>query len=334
MILAGVQAARFNLGNQLLKFAERTNIPVATTLLSKSVISEKHPLFLGVYAGGASQTGVQKAVEESDCLLMFGALLTDMTLTFMPSRFKKRNCVNCAVEGIKVKNHTYTEVQFSEFCEALFKSDLPKKERFIKSEIDTTRNLFKPEDKEISVSRLFEKINSILNENIGVIADVGDSLFGAIDLVMHDKASFVACAFYTSMGNAIPGALGMQLAQPHMRPIVLVGDGAFQMSCTELATIVERQQNPIVFVLNNKGYTTERYLLDGKFNDISSWDYHKIVGMINGGYGCVVRNERELEVEVEAALKRDKLTVINVMLDSMDISPALKRMTEGLSARV
>ena len=335
VVLAGVQLARFDLGSKLIKFAERLNIPIATTLLSKSVVNERHPLFLGVYAGNASQEGIQKAVEESDCLLMLGALLTDMTLTFMPSRFEKTNCVNCAIEGIKIKNHTYTNIQFLEFCDALFKTELPKKKHAVRSGINREKNAFIPEeDKEITTARFFEKINSILDENTSIIAEVGDCLFGALDLTMHHKSSFIACAYYTSMGNAIPGALGLKLAQPDKRPIVLVGDGAFQMSCTELSTIVRREQNPIVFVLNNRGYTTERYLLDGSFNDIANWNYHLIVDMIGGGYGCFVRNEKELDLEVNNALERSELTIINVAVDSMDVSPALHRMTEGLSARV
>ena len=298
------------------------------------MVNERHPLFLGVYAGGISQEGVQKAVEESDCLLMFGVLLTDMTLTFMPSRFKKRNCVNCAIEGMKIKNHTYTDIQFQEFCEAFFKLDLPKLECNIKSSVNRDKQVFIPTNDKLTVTRLFEKINSILDETMSVIVDVGDCLFGAADLVMHHKSSFIASAFNTSMGNAIPGVLGMLLAQPEKRPIVLVGDGAFQMSCTELSTIVRRQLNPIVIVLNNHGYTTERYLIDGEFNDIADWHYHKITDMLGGGYGCIVTTEAELDKEFTDALNRKELTIINVIVDSLDISPALKRMTEGLSLRV
>jgi indolepyruvate decarboxylase len=334
VILAGVQLSRFDLGVKLIKFAEKANIPVATTLLSKSVVNERHSLFLGVYAGGTSQPDVQKAVEESDCLLMFGVLLTDMTLTFMPSRFKKRNCVNCAIEGIKIKNHTYTDIQFQEFCEALFKHELPKLECNIKSSVNRDKQTFLPTKNKMTVTRLFEKINSILDENMSVIADVGDCLFGAADLVMHHKSSFIASAFYTSMGNAIPGVLGMLLAQPDKRPIVLVGDGAFQMSCTELSTVVRRGLNPIVVVLNNHGYTTERYLMDGEFNNIADWRYDKITEMIGGGYGCVVETEEQLEEEVTKALGRKELTILNVIVDSLDVSPALKRMTEGLALRV
>ena len=335
VILAGVQLSRYDLGLELIKWAEKVNIPVATTLLSKSVVNERHPLFLGIYAGATSQEGVQKAIEESDCLLMFGVLLTDMTLTFMPSKFKKRGCVNCAVEGLNVKSHTYTDVQFQDFCKALFKSDLPKKETTIKSQVNRDKKEFDAiKGKKITSARLFEKINSILNEKMSVIADVGDSLFGAADLVMHHKSSFIASAYYTSMGNAIPGSLGMVLAQPDRRRIVLVGDGAFQMSLSEISTLLSRKLNPIIILLNNGGYTTERYLLDGTFNDIHNWNYHLLPQMFNGGRGALVTTEDELELEITAALSSKELTLLNVIVDPKDVSPALRRMTEKLSKRV
>lgn len=334
VILAGVELSRYDLGLELIKWAEKVNIPIATTLLSKSVVNERHPLFLGIYAGTTSQQGVQQAIEESDCLLMFGVLLTDMTLTFMPSRFKKRNCLNCSVEGLDVKNHSYKSVQFQDFCKALFRTELPPKELVVKSQVNRDKKVFTPTKAKITSARFFEKIDSILNENTSVIADVGDCLFGAADLVMHHKSSFIASAYYTSMGNAIPGALGMFLAQPQKRPLVLVGDGAFQMSCTELSTLIRRHLNPIVFVLNNRGYTTERYLIDGEFNDIQNWNYHNLPAVFGGGNGIAVDTEEELDLEVNKALQSRELTLINVNVGKMDISPALKRMTEGLLKRI
>lgn len=333
VILAGVQLARYELGDVLLKWAEKTNIPIATTLLSKSVINERHPLFMGVYSGSSSHPDVQKIVEDSDCLLMFGALLTDMTLTFLPTRFKKRNCVNCAVEGLKIKNHTYVDVQFLDFCKALFAREICPKGPLPKSPVNKKKKEFSVINQKITSSRFFEKIDSILNESFSVVADVGDCLFGASDLVMG-RNSFVASSFYTSMGNAIPGALGIGLADVTKRPIVLVGDGAFQMSCTELSTLIRRGMNPIVFVLNNKGYTTERYLLDGEFNDIANWNYHQIPALFGGGTGEIVETEIDLDAAIGRALKSKTLSLINVVIDSMDISPGLKRLTEGLSKRV
>jgi len=333
-ILAGVELARYDLGDKLIRFAEKGDIPVATTLLSKSVVDEKHPLFAGIYSGVSSQEITRKIVEESDCLLMFGVMLTDMALCFKPAKFKKRQVVSVSLDGLKIRNHTFTEIQFSDFCNALFKLEIAKKPLPVMPAVKE-RSVFQPKpDTKITTIRLFKKIDSILNKNTAIVADIGDSLFGAADLTVHHRNHFLSPAFYTSMGSAIPGALGVQTAMPDVRPIVIVGDGAFQMSCTELSTIVKRKLNPIVFVLNNDGFTTERFLIDGGFNDIHSWDYHNITTLIKGGKGWRVDTEEELEQAVKIALDSKELSVINVRVDRRDVSHCLKRMTEALSKRV
>lgn len=334
VILAGVELARYDLGGQLIRFAEKANIPIACTLLSKSVVAENHPLFAGVYSGSASNKSTKDLVEESDCLLMFGVMLTDMALCFRPAKFKKRQVVSASIETLRVKNHTYMDVNFKDFCESLFRVEISKKEPITLPE-KLPRDPWVPvNSKKITTLRFFQKINSIINKNMAIIADIGDSLFGAAELTVHHRHCFLSPAFYTSMGSAIPGALGVQTAMPEVRPLVIVGDGAFQMSCNELSTIVACDLNPIVFVLNNDGFATERCLLDGGFNDIQRWNYHKIVEMINGGEGRLVTTEDELERSVAEALSSKKLFVINIQVDRKDITSGLKRMTEFLAQRI
>lgn len=333
VIMAGVEVARYNLGEKLVKFAERTNIPIVTEMLSKSVVNERHPLFAGLYSGSCSAQATRTLVEDSDCLLMFGVMLTDMTLNFMPSRFQKRQTVSASVEGLKVKNHTYTSVNFNDFCDALFKQEFEKRET---PEVPRRPEIkpFEPKDVKITTARVFEKIDSILNKGMAIISDVGDCLFGAADLTVHHSHTFLSPAFYTSMGFAIPGCLGVAMAKPDVRLIVIVGDGAFQMSMTELSTIVDRKLNPIVFVLNNKGYATERFLRDGAYNDVRNWEYHKVVDLIGGGEGVLVETEQQLEVAVRKALDSKQLYVINISLDKKDVTPGMRRMAEGLAKRV
>lgn len=334
VILAGVEIARYNLGKQLIRFAERLNIPVVATLLSKSVVDETHHLFGGIYSGEASPEHTQKLIEESDCLLMFGAMLTDFSLAFKPCNFEKRQVVSCNVQGLRVKSHNYSNVQFIDFCETLFKSEgvqhgVP---------ITITQNnkfSFVPEkNKSITINRVREKIDSIMNQDFAIIADIGDSLFLAGDITVHHRNHFLSPAYYLSMGSAIPGALGVQTALPNVRPIVLVGDGAFQMTVSEISTIIEKGLNPIIFVLNNDGYSTERLLKDGGFNDIRRWNYHQITSLFNGGKGYEVRNEEELDHVVNEALGNKEVSVINLILERFDNSEGMRRMTKALAKKV
>lgn len=333
-ILAGVELSRYDFGEKLIRFAERSNIPVACTLLSKSVVAEDHPLFAGVYSGASTNDLTRQIVEESDCLLMFGVMLTDLALCFRPAKFTKRQVVSASIGSLKIRGHSYTDVQFGDFCESLFKLQLAKKDLPVLP-AKKTKQVWEPKQgAKIITQRFFQKIDSVLNKQMAVVADIGDTLFGAADLTVHARHCFLSPAFYTSMGSAIPGALAFQTAMPDTRPIVLVGDGAFQMSCTELSTIVNRNLNPIIFILNNDGYTTERYLLDGKWNDIRRWNYHKIVEMLGDGEGRLVNTEDELDVAVREALASKKMFIINVKVDRKDISPGLKRLTEILAKRI
>jgi indolepyruvate decarboxylase len=125
----------------------------------------------------------------------------------------------------------------------------------------------------VTIARLFERLNSFLGEDIIVIADVGDALFAGLDLFVHDKSRFLSPAYYASLGFAVPAGLGAQFAYPHVRPLVLVGDGAFQMTGMELSTIARYGLNPIVIVLNNCGY------------DVLLWKYSRIPEVLGAGRG-------------------------------------------------
>lgn len=344
VILAGVEIARYGLGKELINFIEKHNIPIASTLLSKSVIQEGHPLYIGVYAGSnSSQQRVIEMVENSDCLLVFGEVITEATVGYRASKaFQKRDMVTCTISGLKVKNHNYPNVSFSDFCSILFKSSLKGKDtpECLVENIHNRKwsDKFTPRDTKLTTYRLFDKLNCILHskfEDLVFVADVGDAMLGASDLLeMPKRNTFYAPAFYLSMGFAIPASLGLMLANPKLRPIVVVGDGSFQMSCSEISTMIRYKLNPIIVVLNNGGYTTERFILEGSFNNILDWKYDKFTEVLGSGKGIKVEKETELEAAFDVAFGNKEVTVINCILDSKDISPALKRITDSLAKKV
>ena len=124
-------------------------------------------------------------------------------------------------------------------------------------------------------------------------------------------------------------------ARPDLRPLVLVGDGAFQMTGMELSTAARFGLNPIVVVLNNQGYGTERPMLDGRFNDILNWRYSDVVRVLGAGRGYAVDTEDELEEALLAArADRSTFQIIEVRLAPDDRSEALNRLTAALAQRV
>lgn len=332
IILAGVEVARFGFANALRMFAEKTNIPVATTILGKGIFDETHPLSLGVYAGAMSHENVSRIIDESDCLIMLGVMQTDVNMGFLPMKVGNKRVVLATSEETRIKNSYYKDIVFSDFMNALFEARISS--RGFATTAPAAQSIFVPQKKAITVGRFFEKVNSVLTSNTAIIADIGESLFGAVDLVMRGSSSFFSPAFYTSMGFALPGCLGYMTAQPKGRPFVFVGDGAFQMTGMEMSTLVKRKLNPVIFVLNNKGYATERMLLDGPWNDVQEWNYHLIPQIVNGGKGYVVSTEEELDETLKTVLSENHLSIINVKFDKNDRSPAMHRFAQKFKKRL
>ncbi|MFM7039382.1 MAG: alpha-keto acid decarboxylase family protein [Planctomycetaceae bacterium] len=334
-IVAGIELHRFGLQDQVLRFAEQNRIPISATLLGKSVVSERHPLYLGVYEGAMGRQEVQAYIESSDCVALLGAFMSDINLGGFTAHLDPARCIYATSEKLRIGHHYFHDVLFSDFMQALAAPEFAVRRKAPRIHQPEVRAWKAVPEAAMTISRLFAKINAILDDNLVVVADTGDSLFAAADLAISQRTEFLSTAYYTSMGFAIPAAVGVQAANRNLRPLVLVGDGAFQMTCMELSTAVRKQFNPIVVVLNNKGYSTERFIQEGPFNDIHNWQYHRLPELLGSGWGFEVHTEGDLEKAFRAALANvDCFSILNVHLDKLDVSPALKRLAARLAERV
>ncbi|MEO2035684.1 MAG: thiamine pyrophosphate-binding protein [Planctomycetaceae bacterium] len=336
IIVAGVEVHRFGLRQAVLDLAEKHKIPMCATLLGKSVVSEKHPLYIGIYEGAMGRESVRRYVEESDCVILLGTFMTDINLGINTANLDPACCIYVTSEQLRIHYHHFHDVLLADFVNELAKAKFKAPRRSLPKQKSANDEEFVIEPKrKVSLGRLFARINELLDEDMVVIADVGDSLFAAADLSIYRHTEFVSPAYYTSMGFAVPAALGVQVADEKLRPIVLVGDGAFQMTCLELSTILHHGFNPIVLVMNNKGYTTERFLQEGPFNDIPNWNYHRLPDLLGGGWGFEVHTEGDLDKALRAALENhDSFSLLNIHLDPLDISPALERLAKRLSKKI
>ena len=335
VILAGVEIHRFGLQDALLRFIESAGICFATTIMGKSVVAESTPGFLGVYAGSLSDEVVRHEVETSDCVLNLGAMLTDLNTGIFTAALDPSRVIMSSAESLTIRHHHYPGVDLASFLAALTAASLAKRDPLPESAHAHVPDFVPIAGEAVTVSRVFDCLDAELDEDIAVVADPGDAMFGALDLTIHSRTEFIGCAYYASLGFAVPAALGLQLAEPNWRPLVLVGDGAFQMTGMELGTAARYGLTPIVVVLDNQGYGTERPMLDGPFNDVHAWAVSEIPRVIRAGRGYSVRTEDEFVAAVRSALaERDELAIIHVHLASDDFSPALRRLTSNLRKRV
>jgi indolepyruvate decarboxylase len=334
VILAGVEVHRFGLQDSLLQFAEEKNIPVASTILGKSVMSESHPLYLGIYEGAMGRAEVQKYVEASDCILILGAFMTDINLGVYTANLDPGRTIYATSERLSVKHHSFHDVPFRSFVAVLERAPIRERPRPPLPVRARERLEALDPSAPISVEGLFHAVDQVLTDRTIVVSDVGDCLFGSLDLTIRGRTEFVCPAYYTSMGFAVPGSIGAQMADPSKRTLVLVGDGAFQMTGLELSTIARFDLNPVVLVLNNRGYSTERQILDGPFNDLHGWDYSQVPRLLGHGRGFVAETAGELREALETSLAlTDCFSIIDVHLDPHDRSPAMERLAKRLAAR-
>jgi indolepyruvate decarboxylase len=336
VILAGVELHRYGLTDLAVKFAERANIPIAADLLSKSAVAENHPLYLGVYGGAmSSDQHVRNYVESADAVLMLGTFITDMNLGIYTAKLDRKRTVLATTESIKIAFHNYEDVRFEDYLKSLQslsgKRLATKKFKHPNPHTDP-KPLAKSElQHPLTMGEVIRILSLHLDESCCVISDVGDAIFGAVGIRTSKRAEFIANAYYLSMGFAVPAAVGVQSANPNLRPFVLVGDGAFQMTGTEISTAARLGQNPIFLILNNDGYGTMRKIRDGYFNVISRWNYGKITELVGGGESTVAKTKGELDGAIRHAMGSRTLHVIDVQLPRDDMSPQLASMSTELA---
>lgn len=330
-LYVGVGVRRHGLTEAAVEIAERLRLPVATDVLGKAAFPESHPQFAGVYMGSLGDPVARDLLDTSDCVLSLGVVRTDTSTGFWTEKIAPEALVDVQPETVSVRYHRYPGLPIRSFVERLrarlgdmeVQRAAPKFELLVEVGRPTGGD-------RLALADVLEGLRSLDQGRYAFIADVGDSWFLGLEL----RADvFVAPGFYASMGFAVPGALGVGLAEPGRRPVVLVGDGAFQMTGTELATIVEQGLAPIVLLLNNSSYGMLE-AIDGHhwYYDRRPWDYAAMARAL----GCPaerVETGDAFRAALAAAVAADGPRLIEAAVSKEDLSPFMGRIKEFVRAR-
>ncbi|MEK6601700.1 MAG: thiamine pyrophosphate-binding protein [Candidatus Binatota bacterium] len=322
VLLVGIEVYRFKVVKEIVKLAENMGAPCCASVLAKGAFPMNHPLYMGVYVGAVSPLKIRKRVEKADLLISLGMLLTDIEMGGHHPPEVLRNRSIWAVENrVNVSFHTYTDVTLRDFVHGLLKADLKThREKVVYSD-----NLGKPRanlSRRLRVADILREINRFLaaHKNFMVVTESGDALFGGIDIKVGDDGLYLAQGFYASMGFAVPGAIGAQIGTG-IRPLVLSGDGGFQMTGVEIAHAPRYKLNPVVVLLNNGGWGIFRPI--AKRQDLlalPSWQYAELARLW-GGVGFRVETVAELRDALEEAAQSPSFVIIEAMIGSRDLSP-------------
>jgi TPP-dependent 2-oxoacid decarboxylase len=319
--IAGIEIHRYKASQELVALADKMGAPVCATVLGKGAFPMDHPLYMGIHVGPISPPPIVARMDEADFVLNLGCLKTDMNFGNRPPRVIQGRTIWAVDRRVDVKYHTYTDVGVQDFVRALLKQDLkPHKETVTYA--DNLRDIPTRDDSQIRVGQILVAVNEFLakHRRYMVVTESGDMLFGGLDVRVPRHSTYLAQGFYASMGFAVPAAIGAEIGSG-LRPLILCGDGGFQMTGPEISHAAVLGLKPIVLLINNGGWGIFRPVVERReLLDIPPWPYANLARDW-GGAGFEVQTLGQLKRALESADRTDGFTIIDVRVERNDLSP-------------
>jgi len=319
--IIGIETFRYKLTREIVELGEKMGVPCMTTVLAKGAFPMDHPQYMGVNIGPISPPPIRERVDEADLVLNLGTLLTDMNLGSRLPHLPREKSIWAVQNKVDISYHTYTEVTLRDYVKALLKA--PLRQHHEKVEYCDNLAPQPPGDaRQIQVSDMLWEVNKFLQGRKGymVVAESGDMLFAGLDIKVGHCGTYLAQGYYASMGFGVPGALGAQIGTGQ-RPLILCGDGAFQMTGPEICHAPRYKLNPIVILMNNGGWGIFRPVTERQdLLALPSWPYAQLAEAW-GGRGFHVQTVGELRAALAEADQIPSFVLIEVRVDPYDLSP-------------
>jgi indolepyruvate decarboxylase len=290
-----------------------------------------HPLYLGVHMGAISPEPIARRLARADLVLNLGGMRTDMDQGVGDPLPPERSVT--AVDGrVDASFHSYRDVHIRDFVRGLLHVRLRNHRARVRYANNLPRDA-RPLTDRLRVADILRELNRFLagRKNYAVVAESGDMLFGGLDVKVDRGGGYLAQGFYASMGFGVPGALGAELGTG-VRPIVLSGDGAFQMTGPEIAQAPRYGLHPIVVVVNNGGWQIFRPVVERpELLEVPPWPYAALARAW-GGAGILARTVGEFRLALAAAAQERRFVLIESMVAADDLSPVSRKYIQA-SAR-
>ncbi len=329
MLMVGVEIRRYGLEDEVRELCQKLDIPVATTFMGRGLLAGQHVPLRGTYLGKAGDAELTHMVENSDALILLGVLLSDTNFAISEKKIDLRKTI-LAIDGqVSLGYHNYKNIPIKALVTELNKKLETKDTASAAVNVEYPGNL-PCDDEAITPTDIARAVNDVFKDNdlMPIAADMGDCLFTAIDI---ENTEFVAPGYYATMGFGVPAGLGLQAATGR-RPIIMVGDGAFQMTGWELLNCKRYGWNPIVLLFNNSSWEMLRaFQPESKFNDLGHLNYADIANSL-GGVGRRANTRRELKESLDQAIADEsQFQLIEIMLKPGQLSQTLSRFVDGMN---
>jgi alpha-keto-acid decarboxylase len=337
IVLADLLVHRLNAVDNLEALLAADVVPHATLTWGKSLVDESAPDFLGIYAGAASAEPVRQAIEEAPVIVTAGVVFTDMVSGFFSQRIDPARTIDVAPEQSTVGSQVFAPLEMAEALDALtaILTRRGVKSPPVKSVSDPVTATKPDRDEPLNQKALWDRFCDALTPGNIVLADQGTSFYGMASHRLPQGVTFIGQPLWGSIGYTLPATLGAGLAERDRRPVLLIGDGAAQLTVQELGTFSREGLSPVIVVVNNDGYTIER-MIHGKtapYNDIVAWRWADIPTALGVTNHLFFRAENYGELDdafVAAADHRDRMVLIEAVVPRLDIPDLLTNLVADL----
>ncbi|MBS0398734.1 MAG: indolepyruvate/phenylpyruvate decarboxylase, partial [Proteobacteria bacterium] len=318
----------FRLEHKVASLARRLGLPVVCGLMGRGLLAEDDAPMAGTYLGIAGQPEVTKLVEGSDGLFLLGEIICDTNFAVSQTRIDMRKTIQALDGRVTLGFHTYPDIPLAALVDRMLER-LPGPDKAFTVTRPTYPRGLVPDGQAITPNDIATAVNDLIlaHGRMPIACDVGDCLFTAIDI---EPTALVAPGYYATMGYGVPAGLGLQAAAG-ARPLVLVGDGAFQMTGWELGNCVRYGWDPIVILFNNASWEMLRaFQPESAFNSLDRWDFASMAAGM-GGEGVRVQTRAELGQALDRAMRtRGRFQLIEVSLERGAMSTTLARFVSAV----
>jgi TPP-dependent 2-oxoacid decarboxylase len=331
-ILIGLDADRFDVARELEELAGKLQLPIAAINTAKGVIDETWPYFLGLYVGAGSAPDVRATVEAGDCLMAIGVRRVDTTSGAFTDALPAVR-IDARADAVDIGPDNYQAVYLKELLRRVA-DNVPLRESVYAGRAAAMQapSVAEVPSGPLTQDAYWNLIQGFIREGDVLIADGGTSEGGGWRLQLPPRCTFVTQAVWGSIGYPVGSILGTLLAAPQRRHLLFVEDGSFQPTAQEVSTMLRHDLKPIIFLINNGGYTVERPVCgkNGRFNDIANWAYADLPKVLHPGTTArtfVVRTATELQAAL--AVPHDSMIVVEAIMDKYDTPPVVIRAGYG-----
>jgi indolepyruvate decarboxylase len=328
VLMAGVEVRRYGLEDKVALLSRRLGLPVVTSFMGRGLLADHDAPLVGTYMGVAGLPEVTQLVEGSDGLFLLGEIICDTNFAVSETRIDMRKTIQALDGRVTMGYQLYPDLPLAALVDALLEK-VGAAETAFEVERPVYPHGMVADNASISPTDIATAVNDLMaaHGKMPIASDMGDCLFTAMEI---GHTALVAPGYYATMGYGVPAGLGLQAATGQ-RPLILVGDGAFQMTGWELGNCRRYGWDPIVLLFNNASWEMLRtFQPESGFNDLGHWGFAEMAAGM-GGDGVRVGTRAELKAALDkAAATRGRFQLIEVTIPRGVLSATLQRFVAGV----